>query len=294
MLLEKLEQETRRSAFLNCLQGFSSGTRFDITRLNQLSPFTARDVLRELFSAEGGEVEVLLTDELPADTPLDQLQYSVAADELDDLFRKLYAKGADLFRETGQQNTYIGFPLLSHFDPFDETKSFMAPLMFWPITITPGKNFDRWYIRKNENSEIRLNFALKNWLLDNKMRLPEEPSAEALESCSISYEQLEQYLVSVAEIFNVPGKWREQYFVTDTLGPSPLRFGSLKSFDEEQHRIGYELHLSAVMGIFQANKEGIIQDLKAYLSNEDALDIQETGETLFQEFPFSLVDLDPA
>ena len=69
ILLEKLEQETRRSAFLNCLQGFSSGTRFDVTRLNQLDPFTARDVMRELFHAENGEVEVKLTDEQPWQPP---------------------------------------------------------------------------------------------------------------------------------------------------------------------------------------------------------------------------------
>jgi len=294
ILLEKLEQETRRSAFLNCLQGFSSGTRFDVTRLNALNPFTARDVMRELFHAENGEVEVKLSDEQPTDSIVDQFNYSVAADELDDLFRKLYAKGADLFRETGQQSTYIGFPLLSHFDPFDESKSFMAPLLFWPVTITPGKNFDRWYITKKEGGEIRLNYALKNWLLDNQMRLPEEPDAEVLESGRISYEQLEQYLASIGEIFNVPGQWRDRYFVTDTLGPEPLRYGNLKSFDSEQHRIGFELHLSAVMGIFQANKEGIIQDLKAYLGQQETLDIDEAGDSLFQEFPFSLVDLDPA
>jgi len=294
ILLEKLEQETRRSAFLNCLQGFSSGSRFDVTRLNQLDPFTARDVMRELFHAEAGEVEVKLTDELPTDSIVDQFNYSVAADQLDDVFRKLYAKGADLFRETGQHSMYIGFPLLSHFDPFDDTKSFMAPLLFWPVTITPGKNFDRWYITKKEGGEIRLNYALKNWLLDNKMRLPEEPDTVVLESGRISYEQLEHYLASIGEIFNVPGQWREQYFVTDTLGPVPLRYGSLKSFDAEQHRIGFELHLSAVMGIFQANKEGIIQDLKAYLGQQETLDIDEAGEDLFQEYPFSLVDLDPA
>jgi len=294
ILLEKLEQETRRSAFLNCLQGFSSGSRFDITRLNQIDPFTARDVMRELFHAEAGEVEVKLTDELPDDSIVDQFNYSVAADQLDDVFRKLYAKGADLFRETGQHSMYIGFPLLSHFDPFDESKSFMAPLLFWPVTITPGKNFDRWYITKKEGGEIRLNYALKNWLLDNKMRLPEEPDAEVLESGRISYEQLEHYLASIGEIFNVPGQWRDRYFVTDTLGPEPLRYGNLKSFDADQHRIGFELHLSAVMGIFQANKEGIIQDLKAYLGQQETLDIDEAGDTLFQEFPFSLVDLDPA
>ncbi len=294
ILLEKLEQETRRSAFLNCLQGFSSGTRFDVTYLNQLDPFTARNVLRELFHAETGEVEVKLTDELPTDSIVDQFNYSLAADQLDDVFRKLYAKGADLFRETGQHSMYIGFPLLSHFDPFDESKSFMAPLLFWPVTITPGKNFDRWFIQKKEGGEIRLNYALKNWLLDNKMRLPDEPDAEILESGRISYEQLEQYLASIGEIFNVPGQWREQYFVTDTLGPLPLRYGSLKSFDSEQHRIGFELHLSAVMGIFQANKEGIIQDLKAYLGQQELLDLDEAGEDLFQEYPFSLVDLDPA
>ncbi len=294
ILLEKLEQETRRSAFLNCLQGFSSGTRFDVTRLNQLDPFTARDVMRELFHAEAGEVEVKLTDDVPSDSLVDQFKYSVASDELDDVFRKLYAKGADLFRETGQHSAYIGFPLLSHFDPFDDTKSFMAPLLFWPVTITPGKNFDRWYITKKEGGEIRLNYALKNWLLDNKMRLPDEPDADILESGSISYEQLERYLVSVAEIFNVPGQWRDRYFVTDTLGPEPLRYANLKSFDADQHRIGFELHLSAVMGIFQANKEGIIQDLKAYLGQQETLDIDEAGDSLFQEFPFSLVDLDPA
>jgi hypothetical protein len=294
ILLEKLEQETRRSPFLNCLQGFSSGARFDLTRLNTLSPFTARDILRELFKSEGKSIEIKLTDEMPPEAILDQLQYSVAADELDDLFRKLYAKGNDLFRETGQHNIYIGFPLLSHFDAFDETKSFMAPLMFWPVTIAPGKNFDRWYIEKNTDSEVRLNYALKNWLLDNNMRLPEEPDAEAMESCSITYEQLENYLVSIAEIFHVPGEWRNQYFVTDTLGPNPLRFGSLKSFNEELHRLGFDLHLSAVMGVFQANKEGIIQDLKTYLDQETSLEIEQAGEALFQEFPFSLVDLDPA
>jgi hypothetical protein len=293
-LLEKLEQETRRSTFINCLQGFSSGTRFDVTRLNQINPFTARDLLRTLFLSETGEVEVKITFDVPAESLVDQYKYSLASDELDDLFRKLYSKGADLFRETGQYSTYVGFPLLSHFDPFDESKSFMAPLMFWPVTITPSKNLDRWLIAKKDGGEIRLNYALKNWLQDNKMRLPDEPDGEILELGTITHEQLESYLVSVAEIFNVPGKWRDQYFVTDTLGPEPLRYGNLKSFDAEQHRIGFDLHLSAVIGIFQANKEGIIQDLKVYLSQNETLDIDEAGIDLFPEFPFSLVDLDPA
>jgi hypothetical protein len=290
ILLERLEHETRRSAFLNCLQGQTSGTRFDLAILNQIQPFAARDVIQTLFLSDANSVEVLLND---ADLA-EEINMNAEAERVDDLFRKLHSKSNDIWKETGRHSCYIGFPLLSHFDSVDSSRNFMAPLLFWPVTISPGKHFDRWIISKNENTEIRLNYALRNWLLDNKLQLPEEPEESVFQACNISYEELENYLSSLAGIFNIPYTWKQHFVLMHTIGPNAIPYTTLKAIHENNHRIGFEMHLSAVIGIFEANKEGIIQDLKTYAEQGASLGLESSVKEVFKDFPFSLVELDPS
>jgi hypothetical protein len=290
ILLEKLELETRRSAFLNCLQGHSSGVRFDLAMINQIQPFAARDVINTLFMSDANSVEVFLKDIDLAE----EINMKTEADNIDDMFRKLHSKSNEILKETGRHSCYIGFPLLSHLDSVDPSRNFIAPLIFWPVTISPGRHFDRWIIYKNENVGIRLNYALNNWLINNKMQLPEEPKESVLQSCRITYVELENYLSSIASIFNIPSKWKQEFLVMQTMGPNAIPYVNLKSINADNHCNGFAMNLSAIIGIFQANKEGIIQDLKSYAEQGSSLELDSSGWPLFSDFPLSLVELDPS
>jgi len=294
ILTSKLEQASRRSPFLNCLQGHSSFQRIDLTLLNALQPFIARDILRMLLSkGTFRPVAIPLFEEQIGEHIMDQLQFAQASEQMDEALRGLYTKGLEEIREVGHSTLYVGFPMLSYFDPLDSTKSFFAPLMFWPVTIEPNKSHDEWRIQKTHQGEIRLNTVLRHWLIQQQMKLPHEPSEESLESGSISYAELEAYLVNMAAAFNIPGDWRKDYFLVDTLGPNPFPYRSLSSMNHDGHRLGFEFHLSAVLGYFQSSKEGIIQDLKAYAMQGSLLKWESTKCLTQPDFPFPIVPLDP-
>lgn len=293
VLTSKLEHASRRSPFLNCLQGNGSFQRIDLTLLNQLNPFTARDILRMVLSkGKLTAVSIPLYEEQIGEDVLDQLQFVHASEQMDEALRGLHSKGLEELREMGHSSLYVGFPMLSYFDPLDKSKSFFAPLMFWPVSIAPNKSYDEWRIQKT-GGEIRLNTALKHWLMQQKMKLPHEPAEESLESGVISNAELETYLVNMAAAFNIPGDWRKDYFLVDTLGPHSFPYSSLSAMNHQGHRLGFEFHLSATLGYFHSSKEAIIHDLKVYASKGLAMQWQAPCLPNTVDFPFPIVSLDP-
>ncbi len=293
ILTGKLEHASRRSSFLNCLQGQANFQRIDLTLLNSLQPFMARDILRMVLSkSKTSVVSIPLYEEQIGEDVLDQLQFAHASEQMDEAMRGLHSKGLEEMREVGYSSLYVGFPMLSYFDPLDKSKSFFAPLMFWPVSLAPNKSYDEWRIQKT-GGEIRLNTTLKHWLMQQKMRLPHEPAEESLESGVISNAELETYLVNMAAAFNIPGDWRKDYFLVDTLGPHPFPYSSLSAMNHEGHRLGFEFHLSATLGYFHSSKEGIIHDLKVYASKGSSMQWQAPSPPRAVDFPFPMVSLDP-
>lgn len=137
--------------FLNCLQGQASFQRIDLTLLNSLQPFMARDILRMVLSkSKTSVVSIPLYEEQIGEDVLDQLQFAHASEQMDEAMRGLHSKGLEEKREVGYSSLYVGFPMLSYFDPLDRSKSFFAPLMFWPVSLAPNKSYDEWRIQKQE------------------------------------------------------------------------------------------------------------------------------------------------
>jgi hypothetical protein len=62
--------------------------------------------------------------------------------------------------------------------------------------------------------------------------------------------------------------------------------------NHEGHRLGFEFHLSATLGYFHSNKEGIIHDLKVYASKGSSMQWQLPLHRAV-DFPFPMVSLDP-
>jgi superfamily I DNA and/or RNA helicase len=294
ILLEKLSNESRRSPFLNCLQGKSSGVRFDVKFLDLTEPFFSRDLLRGLITDKSISIDLRIQQTTIHESTLEELQLSAESENLDSLLRKLWSNNENIRLENGRDALYVGFPILSHFDPIDASKNFIAPLILWKIDLKPGTHFDKWVISREEEGEIRLNYTLRNWLIDNNMRIPKEPNLELIENGNFSYNQIEQYLNDIAEIFSIAGDWKKRFFEINTLGPDHIPFQNLQSIQIDTHRIGFQLHLSSVIGLFKANKESIIQDIKFYSENLESADIESVSQALFPQISFGSIYLDPA
>ncbi|MFM8960929.1 MAG: hypothetical protein ACKOKH_11785, partial [Bacteroidota bacterium] len=87
-LLGLLSRENRKSAFLNCLVRRSGSKRLDLKTLDSVGPFTARDILRAIYSNREFEVRIPLRLYDLKDNELDKLLVE-AGDYLDFVLRRL-------------------------------------------------------------------------------------------------------------------------------------------------------------------------------------------------------------
>ena len=84
-----LSRENRKSAFLNCLVQRSGAKRLDLKTLDGVGPFTARDILKAVYSNREFEVKIPLRLNDLNDSDFDKLLVK-AGDHLDLVLRRLY------------------------------------------------------------------------------------------------------------------------------------------------------------------------------------------------------------
>jgi hypothetical protein len=128
---------------LNCLQGQASFQRIDLTLLNSLQPFMARDILRMVLSkSKTSVVSIPLYEEQIGEDVLDQFQFAHASEQMDEAMRGLHSKGLEEMREVGYSSLYVGFPMLSYFDPLDRSLRVFLLRSCFGRSLAPDKSYD--------------------------------------------------------------------------------------------------------------------------------------------------------
>lgn len=286
-LFEKLSRENRSSPFLNCVSHRENYRRLDLKSLDSVEPFTARDILTAITEHRSFQVKIPLRLTEPADERLSEL-ISEDSRQLDQLLRNLYLQNEEIRTEKGRDALYLAFPILQHRHPTQPELHFTAPLLFWKVNLTPSPHYDHWLIERKEDDPIRLNFVLRNWLIENQLQIPPEPTEEELDEGMFGMESIEKYLNHLSEIFNLSENWKERLWNTRTLGPDALP----QPINEKTTPKGFYLHTSAVLGIFQAYREAIIQDLSTYREQNILPDLKQDPQPLYRSFPFPGLPLD--
>ncbi|MFM8837889.1 MAG: AAA domain-containing protein [Bacteroidota bacterium] len=223
------------------------------------------------------------------DNELDKLLVE-AGDYLDFVLRRLYLLNEEIRSEKGCDALYLGYPVLQHRHPLNSELNFTAPLLLWKVTLKPSPQYDHWILERKQDDPIRLNQALKNWLIENHLPIPVEPPEELLEEGHLDYKALEQYVTGISEVFGIKDDWKSLLLNMDTLGPDPLP----DPIDIQTTPPGFRLYTSAVLGIFQAYREAIIQDLNNYMEQGLERNLNLPNTPLFDRFEFSAVELDTA
>lgn len=282
-----LSRENRKSAFLNCLVQRSGAKRLDLKTLDGVGPFTARDILKAVYSNREFEVKIPLRLNDLNDSDLDKLLVK-AGDQLDLVLRRLYLMNEEVRSEKGRDALYLGYPILQHRHPIDKDLNFTAPLLLWKVSLKPSKQYDHWILERKQDDPIRLNHALRIWLLENRLPIPAEPSEELLEEGHLDYEGIKDYISALSAVFGIQEDWTKSLKNIDTLGPDPLP----DPIDEQSTPPGFRLYTSAVLGIFQAYREAIIQDLNHYIDQGLERDLSKEQSPLFDRFEFSPVEMD--
>lgn len=285
--LERLSRENRQSPFLNCLTRRGGSGRIDLKALDSVGPFTARDVLRALYGNREFKIHIPLRLEGINDPNLYQL-VTESGEQLDFTLRRLYNRNDEIRHEKGCDALYLGFPVLQHRHPSSNDLNFTAPLLFWKVTLKPSPQHDYWILERQLEDPIRINFVLRNWLQDNKMPLPLEPKAELLDQGLLDYEEMKRYIAEIASIFKVEGDWTKRLRDTDTLGPDVLPL----KIDDQNTPMGYRIYTSCVLGVFQAYREAIIQDLQTYINHDTERDFSHPGNPLFDRLALPALALD--
>ncbi len=286
-LLALLSRENRKSAFLNCLVPRSGSKRLDLKTLDAVGPFTARDILKAIYSNHEFAVKIPLKLYDLKDNDLDKLLVE-AGDYLDFVLRRLYLLNEEIRSEKGCDTLYLGYPVLQHRHPLNSELNFTAPLLLWKVSLRPSPQYDHWILERKHDDPIRLNQALKNWLIENHLPIPVEPPEELLEEGHLDYEALGQYVAGLSEVFGIGEDWKSLLLNTDTLGPDPLP----DPIDTQTTPPGFRLYTAAVLGIFEAYREAIIQDLNNYMEQGLERDLNQPNAPLFDRFAFPAVQLD--
>jgi len=90
---------------------------------------------------------------------------------------KLVIENENNFLEFGIKNFGLGFPLLIKQDKNDPTKIIKAPIFIWHLDIEKSyRNKNKWIIKKNDDSPIKLNEVLVSHILkDESIELKKIP-----------------------------------------------------------------------------------------------------------------------
>ncbi len=281
-LLLKLQNENRRSAFLNALPGKSSG-KFDLAALDTLAPDLSAQLLDRLLHQNGFKLS-LRSD------PTGEEERDREAARLQRRLRNLYLRGKDIQAERGLHVLYIGYPLLQREAPRGDQGNVLAPLFLWQVYLEHSYNYARWSIRRYKSDEIKLNVSLKLFQqARGEMPIP-DLEEERLTDGLLDAEEVQDYLDQLGQLESYPAPPADMLdrACREGLHPLPATRGEL--FSETPALPRYRIHNSAVLGLFRAGKEAIVRDLQQYLEQGDIPIAHEAVEIE----RFAAVGLDPS
>ena len=289
-LQNRLKVGSRRGVHLNAIPA-RSRYKFDLTRLSQIDKDLPKKFINSLLTEQPLKFKISWKDNVPDLNSLfedDQAQLV----KITKSFENLINQTAAIESEKGINTFGFGFPLLVRRDQSDK-KLTVAPILVWSLRIKRSKEFNTWFIHRDEDDPIYINEVLINHLQnDSKIEL-EQLSSDLLDDGLIDKEELLDICVRIIETINstTPENLRETF---------KEKLKNVKSISDKKY---YEklpltsnnsfIEFGGLFSIFEVQKQNIIHDYGNMLDLEGAtIDLDDMEEHTFQ--PISSVETDPS
>ena len=289
-LQNRLKVGNRRGVHLNAVPG-RSRYKFDLSRLSHIDESLPNDFIEALLSKLPLKFKISWKDNVPDLNSLfeeDQTQLVRITKSLENLINQTSA----IESEKGINTFGFGFPTLIRRDKQDN-KLTVAPLLIWSLRIKQTKEFNTWYVQRNEEDPIYINEVLINHLISDSQIEIEQISSEHLEDGLIDKNELIEICTSIIKAINTKADENlESIFEQKLSNVVPIR--------EKKH---YEklpltsnnsfIEFGGLFSIFEVQKQNIINDYSSLLGLEGlTIDLDDLENHQFQ--PISSVQTDPS
>ncbi|AZQ63905.1 DUF4011 domain-containing protein [Flammeovirga pectinis] len=281
-LEQKLKVGNLRAIHLNTVPG-NSRSRLDIAQLNSLQNNLSGAFIEELTTKQqfdfniGSSYQHLEEDEIERELLNEKV------------FRKLKNIHIDYktdYQDHGVNSLGFGYPMLVFRNPKVNKQVICAPLFIWRVDLNKDpQSLSNWQITKNEEHAVLINAQLRSFI---------ESEFDGLKLPPISEEMLADGIIDKDEILEVVNTTLSILGTTqlDTIGKLTT-LSDKKTLDKITEKGKPWISWSGVLGIYKAQRESIISDLKEVQDNYEEFDMDYQGMT-YQKYTTSSITVDPS
>jgi hypothetical protein len=285
-LRQKLQIGNTRSIHLNAVPG-RYATRLDLTDLNFIQPKLAEKFIEDLVTKESFNFKVKINSSETLQTPVtdtDERQKKISL--VSKRLTSISFENDDNFLEHGIKTFGFGYPIISYKPAADPSKIIYAPLIIWKLDLSRNKN--EWVISREEDFGIQANEVLLNYL---------EQDLNSKGLSRISEEDLQDNLIQKNEIVSICNKLLKEinsasgeYTINGLLEPTLTKETIKDKFSSGGNPF---VSNSGIFGLFRAQKEGIIKDVKELINRSDEFLFDKLITEKYQTNNYSAINTDP-
>ena len=286
-LLSKLTIGNGRSIHLNAIPRSTNHKRLDLIALavgeDGKNDTLANDFLKELLTKPKFKFSISWDDKSQTKMSEDEKSaLKFVADRLDNMF----SDNEDTFLEKGLKTFGFGYPLLVKPDKKDPKKIIVAPIFIWSLDIDKSNRRNgEWFISKTEDSPIKVNELLISHIEnDEKITLPKLTNDE-LDDAVLSEEEIIEYLNKLNKSLGI-----KDVITAISLQKCPENKEKVEKITSSTPWIQW----SGVFGLFESQKEPIIEATRELLENVDEFNSEELTIEPFQTSTTTSFEVDPS
>ncbi|MBB6463513.1 AAA domain-containing protein [Flammeovirga kamogawensis] len=282
-LEQKLKVGNLRAIHLNAVPG-NSRSRLDITDLNSLQNNLSSDFIATLTSKQQFNFTIGATyQQLEND---DKVERELLNEKV---FRKLKNIHIDYktdYQDHGVNSLGFGYPMLVFRNPKVNKQVVCAPLFIWRVDLNKDpQSISNWTITRNEEHSVLINAQLRSFI---------ESEFDGLKLPPISEEMLADGIIDRDEILEVVNATLSILGVEQQETNGELKaLSDKKSLDKITQKDKPWISWSGVLGIYKAQRESIISDLKEIQDNYEEFEMDYRGKT-YQKFSTTSITVDPS